>query len=270
MQLLDKIYTEVNSFSKTDQKLIDYIRVNNNIIYKTINEVMEESGVGYGTIIRFCKKVGCSGFQDFKIRLASEGYALHNEKHDKELLIENKKANVVHQTENTLRNINQELLDTIVTEIEGANRILIIGVAGSYPCSLELGYRLTRLGFPSVMTESDKDMQAFKASLLKENDILFIISYSGMTKSILKAAELASNSNAKIIAMTNYTKSSIMEYADYVLITSIREQALEAEVGTRLPFYLLVELLTETFLDKNSSYIESIESTYNSVSDSQI
>lgn len=72
MLLWDKIETQSNVFSSTEQKLISYIKKNPQIIFKTITEVIEESGVGYGTIIRFCKKIGCSGFQDFKIRLATE------------------------------------------------------------------------------------------------------------------------------------------------------------------------------------------------------
>lgn len=270
MRLIDKINAELNSFSKTERKLVKYINNNTTIIYQTINEVMESSGVGYGTIIRFCKKVGCSGFQDFKIMLASEGFADTGRKDYQAPLLDEIKQRVCQQVEMTLRNIRQNSLADIITAIEQANKILIIGVAGSFPVAMELTYRLTRLGFANAIAEADKDMQAFRASLLKEHDLLIVFSYSGMTKSILKAAELAKKSGAKIIAVTNYTKSALTTLADHILVTSIKEQAFEAEIGTRIPFYLIVELLTTSIIEKDEKYLKAIELTYHSVSDSQI
>ena len=38
----------------------------------SITEVVEKGGLGYGTIIRFCRKIGCRGFQDFKVLLGRE------------------------------------------------------------------------------------------------------------------------------------------------------------------------------------------------------
>ncbi|MDD3930471.1 MAG: MurR/RpiR family transcriptional regulator, partial [Sphaerochaeta sp.] len=67
MLITDIMESQSNQFSATELKLVAYIRNNPNIIFKTITEVIEESKVGYGSIIRFCKKIGCEGFQDFKI-----------------------------------------------------------------------------------------------------------------------------------------------------------------------------------------------------------
>lgn len=270
MRLLDKINTDINAFSKTEKKLVSYIQNNKVIIYQTINEVMEESKVGYGTVIRFCKKLGCSGFQDFKIRLASEGFTETRNTSKRTLLLDDVKEKVSNQTEITLRNIKKETLDNIVTEIEKAKHILIIGIAGSFPTALELTYRLTRLGFSSVIAESDEDMQALRASLLKEDDLLFIFSYSGMTKSILRSAELAKRQKTRIVAITNYTKSPLTNYTNYNLVTTIQEQALEAEIGTRLPFYMIIELITTSLINRDKKYSKAIKSTYRSVSDSQI
>jgi len=170
----------------------------------------------------------------------------------------------------TMRNIKQEDLDCIVAEMEKAHQILVIGLAVSYPKAMELAYRLIRIGFSGVSSETDTDMQAVRAALLKEGDLLFIISFSGMTKSILRAAELAKSRKARVVAITNFKKSFLTAITDHYLVTSIQEQALEAEIGTRLPFYMIIELIITTLIHKKPKYLSSITATYRSVADSQI
>ena len=70
--ILNDIRSMLPVFSETERKFAEYVLRENELIYKSITMATEESGVGYGTIIRFCQKLKCKGFQDFKIKLALE------------------------------------------------------------------------------------------------------------------------------------------------------------------------------------------------------
>lgn len=61
-----------NSLTQTEKKVGKYFLSNPDAVYLSITEVVEDSGLGYGTIMRFCQKLGCSGFQEFKVLLAQE------------------------------------------------------------------------------------------------------------------------------------------------------------------------------------------------------
>jgi Helix-turn-helix domain, rpiR family. len=42
------------------------------VLYSSITELAEKINVGETTIIRFCRHIGLTGFQDFKLNIAKE------------------------------------------------------------------------------------------------------------------------------------------------------------------------------------------------------
>lgn len=40
----------------------------NQVMYMTIRELAEAAGVSTTTVLRFCKKMGCEGYSEFRIR----------------------------------------------------------------------------------------------------------------------------------------------------------------------------------------------------------
>lgn len=271
MLLTDIIESQSNQFSATERKLVAYIRANPNIIFKTITEVIEESGVGYGSIIRFCKKIGCEGFQDFKIRLATEntGDQEKAEKEEDSLLGKYRKM-VFKQLDVTLRNTEDRNIVEVAETIMKARKIIILGFGGSFPMAEEFAYRLIRMGFDNVSLDADNHMQSYRVSLLNEEDAVFVFSFSGTTKEILDTVTVAKKMQAKIISFTNHVKSPLVKLSDLCLITAIRIPALEAELGTRLPFYFLIEVLTNYLYDTFQEVREALKITYDSVAKKQM
>ena len=46
-----------------EKRVADYIRSDDEVIYRTITQVVRASGASYGSVDRLCKKLGYSGFQ---------------------------------------------------------------------------------------------------------------------------------------------------------------------------------------------------------------
>ncbi|ADK81372.1 MurR/RpiR family transcriptional regulator [Sediminispirochaeta smaragdinae] len=271
MLLWDKIETQSNVFSSTEQKLISYIKKNPQIIFKTITEVIEESGVGYGTIIRFCKKIGCSGFQDFKIRLATENNHVEQIKEgDNGSFLESYRKKVIKQLNSTVRNTDEAALLETAQHIIAARKIIVIGFGGSFPMAQDFVYRLLRLGFGNISLDADEHVQAYRVSLLSPEDLLVVFSFSGATKGILETVKLAKKAKARIVSFTNHIKSPLIELSDCSMITAIKIPALQAELSTRLPFYFLIEVLTTLLYENYPEVRKALELTYDAVADKQI
>ena len=271
MLLTDQIRSTMDSLGTAEKKIAEYVLSHDNLIYKTINEVIDESGAGYGTVIRYCKKLGCSGFQDFKIRLAFEQGSNHAQDHTEkphDVIRE-----MLHRSFENLRIVERNLkishLEKVVEAILEAKKILVIGVAGSFPTALELTYRLVRFGFDAEGI-SDEHLQAIRASVLTSSDLLIAVSFSGATSGILHAMETARRSGATTVSITNFAKAPIVSLSDHVLFTATWEEALEAEVGTRLPFYFIIEVLTKLIIEKSDSAAQMVKRTFDSVSSKQI
>lgn len=273
MLLWDTIETQRTMFSATDLKLIEYIREHPNIVFKSITEVLEESGVSYGSIIRFTKKIGCSGFQDFKIRLAAENSQLETQAKagdDASSFAESYLRDAEKQLKITVRNIDERELVRVARLLTDAQRIVVTGVGGSFPMADELVYRLLRMGFDNVTLDADEHTQAYRIATLGPEDLLVVFSYSGSTKSILETVGLAKRHGVRIVSFTNHVKSPLMELSDCSLITSILVPALQAELATKLPFYFLIELLSSYLYEVHNPARLALQSTYDAVSDKQI
>lgn len=244
MKVQENIRARMNEFTAAEASFAEYVLRHDDVIFKSITLVTEESGIGYGTVIRFCQKLGFAGFQDFKIHFAVEAGAGSAEKGEAEPgWLERQSGITARQIATTAQALSEANLQAIAKAIAEARFTLIVGVAGSFPVAMELAYRMDRLGV-MARAESDTHLQSIRSSLLGPNDLLFAISSSGSTKEILDCAQLARGRGAKVVALTNFAKSPLTEKSDFVLTTAVWEGALEAELGTKIPFFFAVELLS--------------------------
>lgn len=248
MNVQETIRARMNEFTAAEAAFAEYVLLHGDLIFKSITLVTEESGISYGTVIRFCQKLGFSGFQDFKIHLAVESGRGSAEGGDSEPgWLERRSKIAAQQIAATARAIGEADLKAVTQALAKARFILIVGVAGSFPVAVELAYRMDRLGL-LARAECDTHVQAIRASLLGPEDMLFAISNSGSTKEILDCARLARRRGARVVALTNFAKSPLTEESDFVLTTAVWEGVLQAELGTKLPCFFVVELLASVLL----------------------
>lgn len=65
------IQSVYNSLTKKEQEVADYILEHQEeTVYSSVTDLAEKTKVGDTTVIRFCRKLGYKGFQDFKLAVA--------------------------------------------------------------------------------------------------------------------------------------------------------------------------------------------------------
>ncbi|WJH34849.1 MurR/RpiR family transcriptional regulator [Paenibacillus sp. CC-CFT747] len=73
MDVRARIYSYYPSLTKSEQKVADAVLERNvDLIYHSVTELSEFAEVGETTIMRFCRKIGFKGYQDFKLALAQD------------------------------------------------------------------------------------------------------------------------------------------------------------------------------------------------------
>src|SRR6266498_1726083 len=86
-------YEIIQSLNDLELSLYRYIMKNmGKVIYMRIRELADEAHVSTTTILRFCKKVNCEGYSEFKIKLKmnieeNKNNKLNNDELDKKLNI---------------------------------------------------------------------------------------------------------------------------------------------------------------------------------------
>ncbi len=231
-----------------EQRAGEYFESNSQAVYQSITEVVAHSGIGYGSIIRFCQKLGYKGFQEFKLMLATDGAVNAQSLANSDSCEESETARgLKSDLMETLRMLDEQELQKAAQRLLTSRVVLVVGVASSAPLVLSLAWKLNRIGIdarPSI----EGYVMAIHATLLKEADVLFAISSSGATKDVLHATDIAASQGACVIALTNFSSSPLSQIAEISLFTTANRDPLKAEFPSIIPGEAIAEMLLERLL----------------------
>lgn len=211
----DILQLEYQRFSAKEKEIADYVMRNQSSINNiNIRDLAANTNASMSTITRFCKKVGCATFVDFKIRLNRE---VQQPRNDTDIFI--KTQNLY----NDIVNATAEMLDTsrieqVVQLIKEARRIYVYGLGSSGLSGLEFKYRLTRMDIV-IDAVTDSHMMIMSASLLGQDDLVIGLSNSGRTTEVSNALNVAKKRGAKIVGITNFDHTPLSEISDVCIFT---------------------------------------------------
>lgn len=264
LQVLKKHLTE------TERKVGQYFTSNPKAVYMSITEAVEDSGLGYGSIIRFCRKLGCSGFQEFKVLLAQElAFANNvNAEKNRDLVFEYAQK-LQSELANTEKLIDRDVLINIARLMNKTKKILVAGIAGSASLAIGFDYKLSRIGINSSAVCDGYNL-AIRAASLKKADVFFAISFSGATKDILSAAEIAKDRGATVISLTNFMHTPLAQLADFSLFSATSRDPLSCEVFSNISSDYVVETLFWQLYDICKDAEKKVEETFKAVSNRRI
>jgi len=217
----------------------------------SISELADSVGVGESTVMRFCRALGYTGYQEFKLRLAQDLVEPVQYIHGKisfEDTIQ-QLAQKIFQTnrqavEDTMKSLDPDMVEVAAKTLATARKIDIYGAGYSYFSALDAKLKFARLGL-IVDAYGDMHLQAMAAASLSSHDVAIGISHSGSTKAVVDALRAARKSGATTIAITNFSPSPISKVADVVLLTASPETPLGGEVLTsRIAQLCVIDVLS--------------------------
>ncbi|MBB6020149.1 DNA-binding MurR/RpiR family transcriptional regulator [Paenibacillus sp. JGP012] len=251
MEMNDRINTYYPSMTKSEQKVARCVLEHpDNLIYLSVTELADFAGTGETTVMRFCRKIGFKGYQDFKLMLA-QGLPKRQAQHHGEQgagegdYADHLYASMVGVLQSSLGMLDREQLRQAVDDLDQARFVQFFGVGSSGITALEAKNRFLRIG-RRVEANSDSHIQSMMAVTMGEGDVAVGISVSGSTLDTNDMLMKAKQNGAKIIAMTNYAKSPIASIADIVLLTAGKESPLEGgSVGAKISQLFIIDLLCQ-------------------------
>ena len=276
VDILSLIHSRYNSFTNTEKKVADYVLENiKNVIYMSITDLAEACNVGESSVFRFCKTLKLRGYQEFKIALA-HNTSLENEmpqlsnKVTMKDTIDELSSKMLTATVGALTEthnlINTNDVSKAVDMIIKGERIHFFGVGSSLITALEAKNKFMRITNKTECT-IDSHLQIMSASLMTEEEVAVLISYSGSTKDTIEVAKAAKERGAKIITITRFSKSPLTNYADITLLCGANEGPLQGGSLTAKisQLYLLDLLYAEYFKRTNKESRINKEQTANAV-----
>jgi DNA-binding MurR/RpiR family transcriptional regulator len=240
----------------------------------SITELSDKLKVSEGTIVRFCQKLGFSGFHPFKISLAITQKGINEENDFFDIAEQDMKGLKNHVAkrnteiiESTKQFISETELALCTKLIKDAHQILISGMGASGNTAGDCFYKLLRLGL-NCKRDMDAHIQAMLASQLTDKDVLIAISQSGSTLETVDIAELARKQGAKVISITGYERSPLTKFSNHILLTPTKETPFESgAISAKIAQLFVIDLLfSSLYLEMKNTGLINVQKTADSVS----
>lgn len=262
----DQVFSTYESLYDAEKKVADYLLEHpKEVINMSVSELSANCEASQATIIRFCKKIGCKGFQQLKLKLAGE---LNQQEEmpasneididQMETSIHNIMLNKVEEVKATFHNLDPDDLRKIVDVILQADIIEFGAMGNTIPIALDGTYKFNQLGLHAVTSTIWETQEAF-ARTLKKGDVFFAISASGASRRLIRMAEIVKKRGGITIALTNQTRSPLTQVCDHVLITATREHVFYDQVSfTRMAAMAVIDTLFMLLLSTKQDFFENV------------
>ena len=214
----------------------DIIKHPESVSYMTIRELAERAGVSTTTVLRFCRKMGCDGWSEFRIR-----FRLAQQQ------TQPVQPNVgVSEMLSFFKSINNdefsELISRAARMINQAEQLFFIG-AGTSGSLAKYGARF----FSNVGKFSHyiDDPYYPVSGSVDENTLAILLSVSGETPEILRLASQFSLRRCQTLAITHSESSSLAKMSDFTLAYHVPVIRLSDnyDITTQVPVMYILEAI---------------------------
>lgn len=210
------------------------------ITYMTLSEISKESGSSEASVIRFCKRMGFSGYSTLQQAIA-EAMEGENESHAEELQVSHEDS-MYEIIQKVYQSNVQTLTDTMILVSEQCERALeallsarsihFFGAGDAYAVCQLAYMKFKRLGIP-CSAEGDIMLQMITASNMTKGDVAIAISYDGRSKNVVEALRIAKQMGATTISITKKNKTPLLRYTDIKLFIAVNDLSFDREKVTR-------------------------------------
>ena len=274
-----EIYEEL---TPAEKKLASYVLEHGEqVVGLAASDFAELCDTSPASVIRFVKKLGFEGLQDFKIDIAKglalklnnqenvyEAVSVHDSTRD---IISKIARGNIKAIEDTMGMLDEKSVAEAIQALIEAKHINIYGVGASGLVAQDLQYKLMRIS-KSVSMYMDSHTQLTSSIHMKKGDVAIGISHSGRTMEVFKALEKSKLRGARTISITKYGSSPISDIADIKLYTASVEKHLRTgAIASRIAQLTVVDIIFIGVARNNFSEIARfIQDTRDMVEDLKI
>jgi glucokinase len=207
--LLERVRSARESLSPAERRVANFVLDNpRTALNDPIALIAQGAEVSQPTVIRFCRSLGFQGLADLKLKLGSgltgtlpvQRSQVRRQDSTSDLcakVLDNTISAIMHFRES----LNVDAVDRAIELLRRAKRVEFYAMGNSAVVALDAQHKLFRFRIPSV-AHTDAAMHTMAAELLGPNDVAVFISSSGQPPELARAAGLAVERGAAVIAVT--------------------------------------------------------------------
>lgn len=229
MDILATLQGEMDNLSRSEQRIAEILFSDTGFaVNASIIELASRAEVSPPTVTRFCRRLGCQSFSEFKVRLAQSTFVGTRYLQPETVSLSTREVaeTIVTRAQTALYamhgGLDEGLLERAVTQIANASMVYAFGSGGnSSMIAGEIRNRLFRLGL-RVSASADHGMQLMLAAAARPGDVIIASSLSGRNLELARALTAARDYKVQTIAITR-RDTPVGQAADLVLPIEISE-----------------------------------------------
>ncbi|TDQ64053.1 RpiR family transcriptional regulator [Maritalea mobilis] len=227
--IIATLQKERDGLSRSEQRIADIVFEEKQFaVNASIIELAARADVSPPTVTRFCRRLGCNSFSEFKVRLAQSAF-IGTRYLEPEIKVSSTQEvidTVMGRAQSTLHvlheNVDAQSVEQIADQILKAKMVYAFGSGGNSSLfAHEVQNRLFRLGV-RVTASEDHSMQLMTASTLGEDDMVIGLSISGRNREMARALEVAAGYGAATASITK-GKSIVAQASELSLAVDLPE-----------------------------------------------
>lgn len=227
---------QVQLLNDLEREVYDYIMKNpEKVKYLRIRELASEAHVSTSTVLRFCKKMGCSGYTEFKLQL-KEHLAHRNQVQVTDDIFE-----VIDFLKKTSSEEFEDKLELLAKVIFDADHVFLVG-SGMSGIVAKYGARyFSSMG--KFCLYIDEPHYPTESRFLK-NALVIVFSVSGESRDTIGHVTRFKEQGCQILSVTNTENCTIAKLSDYNIAYYVTYMRLkDYDVTTQIPTISIVERL---------------------------
>ena len=245
--------TVIKSLSSNELNILKFVYEHTEeILDMSIQSLASQTAYSSATILRFCKKLGYSGFAEFKYALRAEG----------------RKEGTGSAASKTQAFTTRILIDSLCSNVEGTSSLssafryfdsdcpVYLWAPGGITSILSDYFEklLFSIGRQNVYKIESGKMGEHILRNIHTESLLILISTTGDFGPTLRLGKIARMNNVPILSITPYTNNAVASLAtvNFRFFTDQRENS-GAEFTSRLPVFYVIDVIIRSYLHYKQS-----------------
>ncbi len=215
----------------------------------TTGEIARQCDTSRSTVSRFCRRLGYSGFFEFKTAFTQEQLAARNESEGEDGAgLDQEARRAIDASLASIREavstIDPDQLQRAVDALCRASLVVWAGATGGSANVAASGqWKMTRSGKKAYLVSDNQGLQDMR-EIVEAGDALVVVSHSGRWKSVAEEMKAFRTLGCTVVLITASPRSRMARVADFVLVAPARRVELgRSLVPMRAAQSLLVDLL---------------------------
>lgn len=249
--ILEVIRQMLPTLRRSDRKVADIVMADpRRILGETVAGTAALADVSQPTVIRFAAAIGCSGYQDFKLRLAQS------------LALGTPATHSVLLDTDTPEAVTEKIFDYTMTSLDWARKHLdrhqvaraiailleareieFFGFGASGIVARDAQQKFPLFGVPCG-AELDSHQQFMQAAMMKPDAVAVVISNTGSSRAIIEVARTAREQGAKVIGIIG-SDSPLVSFCDApIIVETLDNTNVYTPTTSRIAALVVVDILS--------------------------